>query len=275
MTTPPLLDLERVSKRFVKPIGVSDRIANLLGARHRAQVVHAVDEVSLSVRAGEIVGLVGESGCGKSTLGRIVAGIHAPSDGHMRWQGRRNADMTPRQKREAQLAVQMIFQDPMSSLNPRLRVADIVGEAPVVHGLVAKAGMADYVDTLFASLGLPHEPARGRAQIVHDAMRAREVRLLRPLMDYLSSRNSLRVLGPAEAKLRAPTIAIAANRPAEPLASELASHGVLAGGGDFYSPRPLEAMGIDPDIGVLRLSFTHYTSEAEIDRAITALDHVL
>jgi selenocysteine lyase/cysteine desulfurase len=141
--------------------------------------------------------------------------------------------------------------------------------------IAACAGMADYVDTLFASLGLPHEPARGRAQVVHDAMRAREVRLLRPLMDYLSSRNSLRVLGPAEAKLRAPTIAIAPNRPAEPLASELASHGVLAGGGDFYSPRPLEAMGIDPNIGVLRLSFTHYTSEAEIDRAITALDHVL
>ena len=174
MSNAPLLELSQVSKRFSKPLGTAERVANWLGARHREQVVHAVDEVSLSVQAGEVVGLVGESGCGKSTLGRVVAGIHAPSGGTMRWQGRTAAEMTPAQRREATLAVQMIFQDPMSSLNPRLRVADIVGEAPVVHGLVPKAGMADYVAQVLERVGLdpvymrryPHQFSGGqRARI--------------------------------------------------------------------------------------------------------------
>jgi selenocysteine lyase/cysteine desulfurase len=141
--------------------------------------------------------------------------------------------------------------------------------------IAACAGIADYCDTLFASLGVPHRDARGRAATVHDAMRQREVALLQPLMEFLSSRNSVRVLGPKDAAVRAPTVAMLADRPGEELAGELASHGINAGGGDFYSVRPLEAMGIDLDHGVLRLSFTHYTSEQEIERLIKALHHVL
>ena len=141
--------------------------------------------------------------------------------------------------------------------------------------VAASAGMADYVDTLFSHLGLPHADARGRGQAVHDAMRARETALLGPLLSYLEGKNSVRLLGPRDAARRAPTVAIEADRPGEDLATALAPHDIGAGGGDFYAVRPLEALGVDPAKGVLRVSFTHYTTEAEVDRLIRALDHVL
>jgi peptide/nickel transport system ATP-binding protein len=103
-----------------------------------------VDDVSFAVREGEVVGLVGESGCGKSTLGRMVAGILQPTAGTIRYRGRR----------EAGLKVQMIFQDPFASLNPRMRVADIVGEAPVVHGIVKREELDEYLDQLLLRCGL-------------------------------------------------------------------------------------------------------------------------
>ena len=144
------------------------------------------------------------------------------------------------------------------------------------HAQVAAcAGMADYIDTLYAEMGGPQTDAAGRAAAVHDAMRDREIELLDPLLDFLATKNSLRVIGPMDAAKRAPTVGILANRPGEDIANDLAGHNINAGGGDFYSPRPLIAMGIDPAHGLLRLSFTHYTSDAELDRLISALDHVL
>ena len=109
-------------------------------------MVHAVDDVSFSVNEGEVVGLVGESGCGKSTLGRMVAGILPPSAGA-------HPLPRPRGARSAS-QVQMIFQDPFASLNPRMRVEDIVGEAPLVHGIVKKEALDDYLDQLLARCGL-------------------------------------------------------------------------------------------------------------------------
>jgi selenocysteine lyase/cysteine desulfurase len=106
-------------------------------------------------------------------------------------------------------------------------------------------------------------------------MRQREIALLEPLLDYLGSLNSIRLLGPRDAARRAPTVAMVTDRPGEDVAAELASHGINVGGGGFYSVRPLEAMGIDLAHGVLRVSFTHYTSEAEVERLIGALHHVL
>lgn len=144
------------------------------------------------------------------------------------------------------------------------------------HAQVAAcAGMADYVDALYAHLGADHVDAKDRAIAVHDAMRTREVKLLTPLMEFLNGKNSLRVLGPTDPVQRAPTIALEAERSGEDLASELAKHGVNAGGGDFYAGRALDAMGLDLDKGALRVSFTHYTTETEIDRLIDALDHVV
>ena len=144
------------------------------------------------------------------------------------------------------------------------------------HAQVAAcAGVADYVDALYASLGAPHAEPRARAAAVHDAMRARETALLGPLMEYLANRNDIRLLGPVAPERRAPTVALHAEQKGEALAAALAPHGINIGGGDFYAVRPLQAMGIDPAHGVLRASFTHYTTADEVDRLIRALDHVL
>jgi peptide/nickel transport system ATP-binding protein len=170
----PLIELRGVSKRFAKSLDLAEKIARKLGAKVREEVVHAVAAVDLVIRPGEVVGLVGESGCGKSTLGRIVAGIMAPSDGTILYRGRDRAVLAPRERKAAQLAVQMIFQDPYASLNPRMRVRDIIGEAPAVHGIVARADLAAYVDQLLRRVGLdpsyvrryPHQFSGGqRARI--------------------------------------------------------------------------------------------------------------
>ena len=149
-----IIALEHVSKRFVTPLDLAAQAANLFGAGLREVAVQAVDE-------GEVVGLVGESGCGKSTLGRIVADILAPSAGTVMFRGRRRDALTGADAHAAALKVQMIFQDPMASLNPRMRVADIVGEAPVVHGIVTRGERRDYVNALLARVGLdPRYAAR-------------------------------------------------------------------------------------------------------------------
>ncbi|NDW47490.1 aminotransferase class V-fold PLP-dependent enzyme [Ruegeria sp. PrR005] len=141
--------------------------------------------------------------------------------------------------------------------------------------VAASAGMADYVDLLAAHHGCDATGPTQRAAFVHDLMRDYEVELLQPLLDAVADRNSVRLLGPDKAELRAPTVALALNRPAEPVAAELAKYGVMAGGGDFYAVRALQGMGIDPNQGVLRLSFTHYTAKSEIDQLLQALDRVL
>jgi selenocysteine lyase/cysteine desulfurase len=141
--------------------------------------------------------------------------------------------------------------------------------------IAACAGMADYVDELYAHHFDGHADPKARAARVHDLMRAREVALLQPLLDFLATKNSVRLLGPRDAACRAPTVALDLGRGAEAVAAELAPHGIMAGGGDFYAVRPLQAMRIAPARGVLRLSFVHYTSAAEVDRLMAALDHIL
>ena len=137
------------------------------------------------------------------------------------------------------------------------------------HAQVAAcAGMVDYVEALAARQGVAPGAVAG-------LMHAHEVQLMQPLLDFLGSRNSVRLLGPKSAKNRAPTVAVALQGPAEPVARRLANHKVMAGGSNFYAVRPLQAMGIDPDDGVLRLSFTHYTSPEEVDQLIAALDREL
>ena len=141
--------------------------------------------------------------------------------------------------------------------------------------IAAMAGIADYVDALYTRHFTTNLAADGRARRVHDTMRGQEVALMRPLLDYLKERNDLRLLGPADPEKRMPTISLVHARPGEELAHDLSVHKIMAGGGDFYARRLVEALGIDADHGVLRLSFLHYTSPAEIGQLIEALDRVL
>ena len=171
----PLIELRGVSKRFVKSLDIAAKIGQRLGANVREEVVRAVDRVDLAVFPGEVVGLVGESGCGKSTLGRLAVGLLPLTDGERLWRGERlHTTATSRAARRQQLKLQMIFQDPYASLNPRMRVADIVGEAPVAHGLIARREQREYVATLLDRVGLdptlmrryPHQFSGGqRARI--------------------------------------------------------------------------------------------------------------
>lgn len=140
--------------------------------------------------------------------------------------------------------------------------------------IAACAGMADYIDALAARHGIGGDPA-ARNRGVHDLMRAQEVAVIRPLLDYLGGRNDLRLLGPRDAAARAPTVAVELDRPAEPVSEELGRNGIACWAGDFYAVRPLEAMGIDLSKGVLRMSAVHYTSAEEVARLIAALDRVL
>lgn len=168
----PILSLRQVELRFVQRVDLAGRIANLLGAGLKTQVVHAVAGVDLDVMPGEVIGIVGESGCGKSTLGRVVCGILPPTAGEVHYQGKPVQDLAGAARKAYELGVQMIFQDPYASLNPRMRVREIIGEAPVAHGLVRSRDKAEYVAGLMRQVGLdasfaqryPHQFSGGQRQ---------------------------------------------------------------------------------------------------------------
>jgi oligopeptide/dipeptide ABC transporter ATP-binding protein len=166
--TPALLQFDAVSKRFAKRLDVVERLARRLGAAVSEHTVHAVDRVTFAVDEREVVGLVGESGCGKSTLGRLACGLYAPTEGAVRYRGQPVG-----QAAGAQRPIQMIFQDPFASLNPRMRVADIVGEAPRVHGLVDARQVGDYVAQLLSRVGLDPGYARRYPHQFSGGQRAR------------------------------------------------------------------------------------------------------
>ena len=134
--------------------------------------VRAVDDVTFGVKAGQTVGIVGESGCGKTTMGRTVLRLHSVTGGKVIFDGHDIGSMSASQLRKIRPQIQMIFQDPYSSLSPRLRVGDIIGEAVAEHGIVPKEQLKDYVLSIMNKCGLqthyyeryPHEFSGGQRQ---------------------------------------------------------------------------------------------------------------
>src|SRR5713226_2093848 len=158
-----LLEIRDLKKHF--PMGEG------LFSRNKG-VVKAVDGVSLTVEEGETLGIVGESGCGKSTLGRTILRLIEPTSGEVYFQGKNLVAMSQRELREMRRQMQIIFQDPYASLNPRMRVGDIVGEGLEIHKLARGKAKRDRVIELLHQVGLredhygryPHEFSGGQRQ---------------------------------------------------------------------------------------------------------------
>jgi oligopeptide/dipeptide ABC transporter ATP-binding protein len=160
---PPVLEVEGLSKHFPVRKGL---------LRRTVGHVYAVDDVSFSIGAGETLGLVGESGCGKTTVGRVILRLIEPTAGTIRLDGRDVTRLGKLDMRPFRREMQIIFQDPFSSLNPRKRAGDIVGEPLKVHGVLAKGARRERVAALFERVGLrraqmdnfPHQFSGGQRQ---------------------------------------------------------------------------------------------------------------
>ena len=134
--------------------------------------VHAVNGVSFSIDEGEIVGIVGESGCGKSTLGKMIVRLTSPTSGSVHYRGQNITSLSARQLRPYRKNVQIIFQDPYSSLNPRFTVRETLVEAVRLHRIVSSDTIESYLDQIIAKVGLrpeakdnfPHEFSGGQRQ---------------------------------------------------------------------------------------------------------------
>ena len=158
----PILSVEHLSCQF--PAGG--------GLFSKKQVVHAVNDVSFSVQAGETFGLVGESGCGKSTLGRTLVRLYHPASGSIRFMGKEVSALQGAELQEFRRNMQMVFQDPYASLNPRMTVGEIIREPMEIHRLGTPREREEKVSSLLETVGLkpdhirryPHEFSGGQRQ---------------------------------------------------------------------------------------------------------------
>jgi oligopeptide/dipeptide ABC transporter ATP-binding protein len=161
-----LLEVEDLTKHF-------DLSGDILGRLlHGPKILKAVDHISFAINEGETVGLVGESGCGKSTTARLITRLIAATEGQVRFQGREILSLPARQVREIRRDIQMVFQDPFASLNPRMKVLEIVGRPLTLYRGLKGAKKIDGVAELLALVGLgsdclyryPHEFSGGQRQ---------------------------------------------------------------------------------------------------------------
>src|SRR5829696_9662496 len=156
--TQHLLEVRHLVKHF--PVEKSD------------DLVQAVDDVSFSIKCGETLGLVGESGCGKSTVGRCLLRLQEPTRGEVYFEGKNILELEPKEMRDLRREMQIIFQDPYASLNPRLSILSIVSEPLKIHGVSNKAERRARVADLLTKVGLdagymnryPHEFSGGQRQ---------------------------------------------------------------------------------------------------------------
>jgi oligopeptide/dipeptide ABC transporter ATP-binding protein len=166
-----LLELEHLTRHFEIRPGLIDRAVRGRPSRW----IKAVESLNLSVGENEILGIAGESGCGKSTTCTMIAGLLEPTSGDIRYRGKSVIGLSGDDRREHFRRVQMIFQDPYESLNPRFRVADIIGEGPRALGLWEESEIIDRVGAMLEGVGLnpekyaerfPHELSGGERQRV-------------------------------------------------------------------------------------------------------------
>ena len=147
-TTPPLLQVEALAVHF--PMARTSWLQ-----RGPSPVLQAVSDVSFSIQPGETLALVGESGCGKTTLGRAIVGLYGATRGTIRFKGEDLTTQGSTGRKKARQAIQMIFQDPYESLNPRLPVSDVITEPLLIHGIGNRGERADRARALIAQVGLP------------------------------------------------------------------------------------------------------------------------
>jgi ABC-type glutathione transport system ATPase component len=151
MTRAPLLAVEKLTTRFDLRSGVFGKVTGR---------VHAVENVSLEIFPGETLALVGESGCGKSTIGRSILQLDRPVSGSIRFEGRETLGQPAREIQALRRQVQMVFQDPFSSLNPRMTVGQAIADPMLVHGGLSRAEVRTRVAELLQRVGLTPEHAR-------------------------------------------------------------------------------------------------------------------
>ena len=159
----PVLQVDGLKKHFPVRKGL---------LRRTVGHVYAVDDVSFTIKSGETLGLVGESGCGKTTVGRAILRLIEPTAGALRLEGRDITHLGKTELRPFRQQMQIIFQDPFSSLNPRMRAGDIVGEPLKIHGTFSKTARREQVAQLFDRVGLrraqmdnyPHQFSGGQRQ---------------------------------------------------------------------------------------------------------------
>ena len=159
----PLLEVEGLTMHFPIMAGVF---------RRQVGTVRAVDGIDFNIREGETLGLVGESGCGKSTVARAILRLYEPTAGRVRFRGEDISRLSGQPLRRLRRRMQMVFQDPQASLNPRMTVGSIVGEPLFEHGLAKGEALARRVEALLESVGLdrsfanryPHEFSGGQRQ---------------------------------------------------------------------------------------------------------------
>jgi len=146
------------------------------------QRVHAVSGVSFDVHKGETLGLVGESGCGKSTVGRTIAQVQPPTSGRVTYRGQNLGDLSNRELRAVRTKIQMIFQDPISSLNPRRRVRDVVAEPLVIWKRGTKAEQTERVRAMLEAVGIDPEAAGDRRPLEFSGGQCQRISIARALM---------------------------------------------------------------------------------------------
>jgi oligopeptide/dipeptide ABC transporter ATP-binding protein len=157
-----ILELEQLTRHFEIRPGFIDRVIH----RRTPKYIKAVESLNFSVAEDEILGIAGESGCGKSTTCNMIAGLLEPTSGDIRYRGKSMLGLNTEDRRQHHRKVQMIFQDPYESLNPRFRISDIIAEGPRALNMWPEVEIGERVETMLDGVGL--NPARYRDRFPHE-----------------------------------------------------------------------------------------------------------